>query len=379
MSTLRGMTWEHPRGYDCQVASAKEYAGLTGVEVAWEYRSLQAFADAPLDQLATDYDLIVIDHPHVPLAAAQGLLAPLDGHGYDDQLAVLAAGAVGRAHVSYSHDGHQYGLATDSAAQVSVSRPDLLGESPTDWEAVLELARQGRVLWPAKPIDAFSSLLTLAANHGTPANAEPGTFLTTEQAAPALELMHRLVELVPDWCLAANPIEVAEALSTGERWAYAPLAFGYSNYARAGFRPHRLRYADIPAGPCGVAGSLLGGAGVAVSAMASDVDAARAYAMWVASPKVQAGVYYDAGGQPGYAAAWDDDRLNADSWDFFRGTRQTLEQAYVRPRTAGFIEFQDTASPWVTATLRGEISDAELVRRTAELAEQLLTTEGEDL
>ncbi|MBB6627715.1 extracellular solute-binding protein [Nocardioides sp. KIGAM211] len=366
------MTWEHPRGYDCQVAAAAEYARRTGVEVTWEFRSLQAFADAPLEELAAAYDLLVIDHPHVPLAAAEGLLAPLDGHGLDDRLAALAASAVGSAHTSYAHEGRQYGLATDSAAQVAVLRPDLLDVVPEDWDAVLALADEGRVLWPAKPIDAFSTLMTLAANHGTPVNAEPGTFLTPEQAAPLLDLMHRLAERVPDWCLAANPIEVAEALSAGDTWSYAPLAFGYTNYSRAGFRPHRLRYVDIPRGPRGVAGSLLGGAGVAVSAHASDLDAARAYALWVASPEVQAGVYYDAGGQPGYAPAWDDDRLNADSWEFFRGTRQTLEQAWVRPRYAGYIEFQDTTSPWVTAALRGEITDAELVRRMSEQAERLL-------
>jgi multiple sugar transport system substrate-binding protein len=376
MTVLRGMTWEHPRGYDCQVAAAAEYARLTGVEVAWEFRSLQAFADEPLAQLADRYDLLVIDHPHVPLAAAEGLLAPLDGAGHDDALAALAAESVGPSHATYAHGGHQYGLATDAATQVAVHRPDLLPAVPTGWDEVLELAAAGRVLWPAKPVDAYSTLCTLAANRGTPVNDRPGTFLAAEDAAPVLDLMHRLTERVPGWCLSANPIEVAEALAADDRWSYAPLLYGYSNYSRAGFRAHRLRYTDMPAGPRGVAGSQLGGAGVAVSARAGDVDAARAYALWVASPAVQAGVYYDAGGQPGYAPAWDDDRLNADSWDFFRGTRQTLEQAWVRPRTAGYIAFQDTVSPWVTATLQGELTDAELLRRAGELAERLLIDEG---
>jgi multiple sugar transport system substrate-binding protein len=377
MTTLRGMTWEHPRGYDCQVASAQEYQRLTGVEVQWEFRSLQAFADEPIASLAARYDLMVIDHPHVPLAAAEGLLAPLDGAGYDDQLAALAADSVGRSHAAYAHAGHQYGLATDSATQVAVHRPDLLPVPAGSWDEVLELAAEGRVLWPAKPIDAWSSLCTIAANNGTPVAARPGEFLTAEDAGPVLEVLHRLTERVPAWCLAANPIEVAEALAGGqdERWAYAPLLYGYTNYSRIGFRPHRLRYVDIPAGPRGVAGSQLGGAGVAVSAHASDVDAARAYALWVASPAVQAGVYYDAGGQPGYASSWEDDRLNADSWDFFRGTRATLEGAWVRPRTAGFIEFQDTVSPWVTATLRGELTDDELLRRAGDLATRLLVEE----
>ncbi|MFG1911413.1 sugar ABC transporter substrate-binding protein [Kribbella sp. NPDC048928] len=370
MTTLRGMTWEHPRGYDCQVASAKEYARLTGVEVHWEYRSLQAFADEPLEGLASRYDLLVIDHPHVPLAAP--VLAPLDGAGHDTELTALAADAVGNSHASYAHEGHQYGLATDSAAQVAVHRPDLLADPPTDWDAVLELADEGRVLWPAKPIDAYSTLCTLAANRGKPVAAESGRFLAEDDAAAVLDLMHRLAERVPEWCLAANPIEVAEALAGDGQWVYVPLAYGYTNYSRRGFRPHRLKYVDIPAGPDGVAGSQLGGAGIAVSAYSQDVGAARAYAIWLASPQVQSGVYYDAGGQPGYASSWDDDRLNEDSWDFFRGTRRTLDGAWVRPRTAGYMEFQDVVSPWVTAALRGELTDAELVRRASELAERLL-------
>lgn len=366
MTVLRGMTWEHPRGYDCQVAAAREYGRLTGVDVQWEFRSLQAFADEPIDGLAARYDLLVIDHPHVPLAAEH--LAPLDGAGHDVALAALADDAVGNSHTSYAHAGHQYGLATDSAAQVAVHRPDLLAEPPSDWDAVLELADAGRVVWPAKPIDAYSTLCTLAANRGTPVAAEPGRFLADDDAAAVLELMHRLAERVPDWCLAANPIEVAEALAGHDRWAYVPLAYGYTNYSRRGFRPHRLKYVDIP----GVVGSQLGGAGIAVSAYSPEVDAARAYAIWLASPAVQSGVYYDAGGQPGYASSWDDDRLNEDSWDFFRGTRQTLENAWVRPRTAGYMEFQDVVSPWVTATLRGELTDAELVKRAGEQAERLL-------
>jgi multiple sugar transport system substrate-binding protein len=365
MTVLTGMTWEHSRGYDCQVACAAEYAKLTGVEVRWQYRSLQAFADEPIESLAGRSDLLVIDHPHVPLAAAAGLLAPFEA---DERLKALADNAVGPSHASYGHDGRQYGLATDAAAQVSVHRPDLLATAPSTWDEVLALAAEGRVLWPAKPVDSYSTLCTLAANAGTPVNAVPGTFLTAEQAAPVLELMHRLAERVPDWCLAANPIEVAEALSTSDEHAYAPLLYGYTNYSRAGFRTYRLRYLDIP----GTRGSQLGGAGLAVSATASDVVAAQDYALWVASPAVQAGVYYDAGGQPGYASAWDDDRLNADSWDFFRGTRQTLEHAWVRPRTAGYMQFQDTVSPWVTLTLRGEMSDTSLLQRANELAERLL-------
>jgi multiple sugar transport system substrate-binding protein len=373
LTTLRGITWEHSRGYDCVVASSARYTALVpDVTVVWDQRPLQAFADAPIADLAAAHDLLVIDHPHVPLAAEAGLLAPLDGAGFDDELAVLASRSVGRSHASYAHRGHQWGLATDAAAQVAAYRPDLLPEPPRTWDAVLELAAEGRVLWPAKPIDAFSSLITLAANAGVPAAADPGTFLPAEAALSALDLMHRLTERIPERNLADNPILVAEQLATGDRYCYAPLLFGYTNYARAGFRPGRLRYTDMPSRGSGVHGSLLGGAGLAISARAVDLPAARAFALWLASSETQRGVYFDAGGQPGHADAWEDPRLNAETGDFFTGTRATLEGAYVRPRLAGFIPFQDQASPLVTAALRGELADAELLRRLDELADALL-------
>lgn len=373
MIQLRGITWEHPRGYDSLLSSSTRYEEIEpGVTVRWEYRSLQAFADAPLEQLAAGYDLLVIDHPHVPMAAEDGLLTPLEGLGLDDELAVLASQSVGRSHESYAYRGHQYGLASDAAAQVAVYRPDLLAQPPTTWEQVFELADQGRVLWPAKPIDSYSSLITLAANAGAPPNETPGVFLAEEAALEALEVMHRLADLVPEQNLAQNPIEVAELLSGGDRWCYAPLLFGYTNYSRDGFRRHRLKYVDIPAGPRGVDGSLLGGAGIAVSAAASDVPAAAAFAVWVASAAAQTGVFFEAGGQPGNAAAWEDDATNAATWDFFRGTRDTLEGAYVRPRVPGYIEFQDDMSPLVTTTLRREITDQQLVRQLNDRAEALL-------
>jgi multiple sugar transport system substrate-binding protein len=373
MSVLRGITWEHPRGYDCMVASADRYADLVpDTRIQWQFRSLQAFADAPIERLAADYDLLVIDHPHIPEAAEGGHFARLDGVGFDAELAELAAESVGRSHESYSHAGHQYGLASDAAAQVAVYRPDLLPEPPRSWAEVLDLAREGRVLWPTKPIDAYSSLVTMAANAGTPPAQTPGEFLPADHLLPVLERMHELSALVPAVNRTQNPIEIAEMLSTDDRWAYAPLAFGYTNYSRPGFRPGRLRYTDIPSGTAGVAGSLLGGAGIAVSAASAHLDEARAFAFWVASAGTQAGVYYDGGGQPGNAAAWTDDRLNADTLDFFRGTRATLDGAYLRPRSLGYIDFQDRVSPLVTRALDGDLGDADLVRSLNDAAAELL-------
>lgn len=376
MTVLRGITWEHPRGYDCYVRASAEYARLhPETTIEWTARSLQAFADAPLESLARDYDLLVIDHPHVPIAARDGLLLALDGTGHDDALARLEEQSVGRSHASYSFDGRQYGLATDAAAQVSASRPDLIENPPDEWEAVIALAGDDRVLWPAKPIDALSSLITIAGAHGwVPAEA-PGTFLPREQLLTVLDLMHRLADAVPPECLTQNPIEVAEALASSGRYCYAPLLFGYSNYARPGFREKRLRYRDVPAGPRGIAGSLLGGAGIAVSRQTRHADEAVDFAFWAASSDAQRGAFFDAGGQPGNAVAWDDDRLDEATGGFFRDTWETLDRAYVRPSTAGWIPFQDRVAPWITAALAREIDDDVLVTRLDRAAAELLAAE----
>ncbi|HJB62524.1 MAG TPA: sugar ABC transporter substrate-binding protein, partial [Candidatus Microbacterium pullistercoris] len=216
MTTLRGITWDHPRGYDCIVAASAEYARQTGVTVTWQKHPLSAFEGAPIEELAAGYDLMVMDHPHVPEAVQKNALAALDGHGFDDQLAALAAQSVGPSHETYAYRGHQYGLATDSAAQVAVFRPDLLPEAPRDWEVVFELAREGRVLWPANPVHALSSLVTLAANAGASVAGDNGMFLDEEAAGSALERMHALADLIPERNLAENPIDVAEELSTSD-------------------------------------------------------------------------------------------------------------------------------------------------------------------
>lgn len=364
---LRGITWEHARGYGSVVAAAEAYRAVApDVEVRWEFRSLQAFADQPLEQLVEQYDLLVIDHPHIPFAARHGLFLPLDGAGHDEQLAVLAGQSVGASHESYAHDGHQWALATDAAAQVAAYRPDLLPEPPRDWPAVLALAAEGRVLWPYKPVDSFSSLVTVASGNGEEPMRTPGVFLSADALAQAMQTLRRLAALVPERNREWNPIEAADALSSGDRYAYVPLMFGYTNYSRPGFREHRLKYVDIPASARGVRGAVLGGAGVAVSARTRHPDQAIAHAFWLASAEVQEGVYFDGGGQPGNAVAWESDRTNADSLDFFRGTRATLEGAYLRPRFVHYIELHNEISPLVTSALGGELTDEQLRERLDE-------------
>jgi multiple sugar transport system substrate-binding protein len=83
MTSLTGIAWNHTRGFVSVVACAQRFEELhPEVRIIWEKRSLQAFADASMAELAAAFDLIVMDHPHTAVASTEGLLLP-----YEDWLA----------------------------------------------------------------------------------------------------------------------------------------------------------------------------------------------------------------------------------------------------------------------------------------------------
>lgn len=346
-TTLRGMTWSHPRGYDPMVACSALWQAKTGVEIAWDKRSLQDFESFPVDELARSYDLIVIDHPHVGVIVAGDSLAPLDVPSREAALTALAAASVGPSFRSYTYAGRQWALPIDAAAQVEAWRPDLMAGPARTWDEVMALAAGGRVLLPLRPPHSLMVFYTLAANLGTPCASDgPRDLIEVAAGTRVFAMMAALFRLVDPAALEMDPIAVEEAMSAAESAiACAPLTYGYVSYALDGFRPHRLAFADIPvAGDGGPRGSAVGGTGIAVSAHASDRDAAIDFAYWIAGADVQRGPYAAAGGQPGHAAAWQDDAINAATGGFYRDTRATLEAGWLRPRHDGYMEFQDQAS-----------------------------------
>lgn len=356
MIELTGITWDHTRGYDPMVATAETYARQRGdVRIHWTKRSLQAFADAPLEALAERFDLLVIDHPHVGLVARSRCLLPLDTQDRKQSLETLQRQTVGPSHISYEYDGHQWALAIDAATQVGCYRPDLMsaGQLPRTWEDVLDLAREGRVIWPCKPVDALMSFFTLAASRGCPcaSDGSPQLILPSE-AEQVLEFLRLLASYIPAECLSMNPPQAYEQMVATDQFVYCPLGYGYTNYSRSGYRKHRLAFVNI----VGIRGSTIGGTGIAVSARCQHPDVASDYAFWVAGAECQSTIYFDAGGQPGNAVAWEDDRCNALTLDFFRNTRQTLETVYLRPRYDGYLEFQDRGGDIVNACLSGRLS-----------------------
>ena len=355
---LRGMTWDHSRGYDPMVATSQAFGQIKpGVSIQWEKRSLQAFADRPIEDMADAYDLMVIDHPHVGDVARNGLLLPLDGLGRDAELKVLASQSVGASHRSYQFDGRQWALAIDAATPVAAYRPDRLDGAPSRWSEVLELARRGEVAFALIPINALMTFMGLARNRGF-ALAEGEVLIVRDEGRMVLEQMAEVVALMDARCLVLDPIGIYEWMGrTEDAPAYSPFGYGYTNYSRQGYCRFPLCFADAPGlGDNGPGGTVLGGTGIAVSASSPHRDAAVAYAFWIAGARCQSTAFFAAGGQPGNAVAWEDAACNAATRNFFVNTRQTLETAWLRPRYDGYMRFQDEAGDIVHRFLRGESS-----------------------
>jgi multiple sugar transport system substrate-binding protein len=327
MIRLRALGWDHPRCMRPMHACSEAWQRRTGISITWDLRSLTSFGDQPLEELVHDYDLVVIDYPFAGAASASGVLRPLDELLDPETLEALAADSVGPSHDSYRYEGHQWGLATDAACHVSATQGR---DPPRTWEDAFELARaeRGRVALPLSPPHAISSFLTLCR----------GRFTERDVAEPAFELLAELHALGPREATDWEPPETLARLEAGEL-VYVPLTYGYVTY--------RCRFADVP----GVAGSVLGGAGLAVTSASAHPDEAAAFAAWASGADAQAEYVVPNGGQPGSRSAW----LGA-AHPFFRDTLATLEQAWIRPRDPWWPPFQLEGGRVLTEALRARRS-----------------------
>jgi len=125
--TLRGITWDHARGFAPMAATAARWHERhPEVEVVWEKRSLQAFADESIASLAQRFDLLAVDHPSMGEAAAHRLFVPLEQHLPAEFLRDQAANSVGASYASYAINGSQWALPIDAAAPIAGWREDVL-------------------------------------------------------------------------------------------------------------------------------------------------------------------------------------------------------------------------------------------------------------
>ena len=340
MDHLKGMTWDHPRGYAGLEAASRLYESETGTGIAWDRRSLQEFADAPLGEIAENYDLIVLDHPHVGMIADTGSLHPLPMPDDADQA------SLGGSLESYIWRGQLWAYPIDAACQVAVMRPDLCDAQPLDWESLVEGTHGVPIATPLLPVDALTMMMSLVTGLGEEdIPRSPSEFCSETNGEYSLKVLKSLYRAGPAEAVAWNPIRVLEAMSTTSDFAYSPCLYGYINYARPEFREFQLEYCDLPSfRGSSVKRATLGGAGIGVSASTGHRDKAVSFARWVTSEPVQSGVYLANEGQPAHRQSWR--RMGGDPRysGFLKGSLHTIENAWTRPRNAWFLGFVDDVS-----------------------------------
>lgn len=367
---LTGITWNHSRGYVPLVATAQRYLELEGVEVTWHKRSLQSFADQPIEELARRYDFLIIDHPFVGYAATHSVLLPLDEWLPSSFLDDQAANSVGPSHASYQAGGHQWALATDAATPVASYRPDVLErhglDLPTTWDELLQLADSGMVALPGIPIDSLMNFYFVL--DGLGATLFDGQRVVEEDIGThGLEMLRDLVERCAPECAERNPIRTYDALARGDDLAYCPFAYGYSNYGRRGYGEHLLRFTDVVGLNDRPGRTTLGGTGLAVSSATREPEEAARYAAFVNAGRTQRTLFVENGGQPGHRSAWLDCHADELTNGFFRATLPTHDRAYLRPRFDGYVYFQDRAGPMVREYIDGRARSKDVVARLNEL------------
>jgi multiple sugar transport system substrate-binding protein len=347
MQQILGLTWNHPRGTD-SLREAARLARLAGkIDIHWDAQPLEGFEAHPIKDLASRYDLIVMDHPHLGDARQSDCLRPLSPL-FGEDLVVWSEATVGASFASYSDKDGQWALPLDAATQVMIygravdAPPCTIGE-------LFDLAARKRVIpCLAGP---HAALMFMALNAGLGKACDTGDtankLVDPETGAEALEIMARLSVRMHEKERNMNPIAMHQAVAEGTV-DLCPWVYGYAPYGQPG--PRQVRFADVVKLPAGY-GSTLGGTGLAITVRADVTPALIDHIRFLMSDEAQLDLIPAFSGQPSRRLAWEDDRVNAASGGFYRETRATTEAAWVRPRWPGFTPFQGEMSAILRAGL----------------------------
>jgi multiple sugar transport system substrate-binding protein len=377
---FRGLTWDHPRGYNALAAAARlaQSASDSGAPLSppgrgqgegappqpnlleWDKQPLEGFESHPIADLAARYDLLVLDHPHIGEAVAENCLTPLEDIFTRDEIAAWEAQTIGRAMASYFWAGRHWALPLDVATQVAACRADLLSDAPPgDWREVVRLCERRPVALSLAGPHAILNLFSVAVALGVPPGGDD--LMRDDIAAEALALLRAIARRMPAGSTELNPIGLLDSMATRDAIALVPLVYGYVNYSAADGR-RKVSFADAPAiDGRGIHGSVLGGTGIAITRRARPDAELLDHLRWLMRPHTQCGFIPEHDGQPSALAAWLSGEVDAKAGGFYSATRRTAESAFVRPRFDGYIAFQAEASAIVRRALLDGAGDRETV------------------
>lgn len=348
--TFIGLTWDHPRGYNALAETARRInVGRGDALIQWNKQPLEGFESAPIRELADRNDLLVMDHPHIGEAVAEGCFRPLEELYSEEQLQAWRGASIGPSATSYHWDGKTWALPLDVATQVMARRGDRIGEAPKTWGEVLDAAKRQPVAQSLAGPHAVLSLMSMVAGAGGTVGGEG--LLSDEEATGALETMQRLYAYRPKGSEALNPIGLLEAMARAEDIALVPLVFGYVTYAASGHASHVVHFSDTIRCAGGV-GGVIGGTGIAFTRRCRPTPELLDHIASLLSAETQIETFPAFGGQPSARAAWQSLPVNRHWGDFYRDTLATAEAALLRPRFDGYIAFQTAAADHIRAALK---------------------------
>lgn len=328
--SLRVVAWDDPRCVEPLRCAAAVWKERTGGCIEISRRPLTAFNDQPLRELSPQCDVMIVDYPHMAQAIEEEAVIPIGSLVETSVIQRAEERSVGAAQASFLVDGVVSGLASDAACHVSAHRPTWFEERridpPETWEEALALqdAVPGSVALALYHTDAISCLLSLLAASGTGPDGDRELFRDPARAVDAVALLGRLASDVEEYCWQCTPRDIFRETESRPEVAFIPLTFGY--VGRTAPQQGGWRFGPPPRN----CGSLLGGAGMAVSSASTVVEEAAAFATWYCSDEGQRLAARN-GGQPAGLGGWEDPEANASTDNFFRRTRATQESAWVRP------------------------------------------------
>lgn len=360
---VRGLTWDHPRGYDALAAAAIE-ANALGLGIHWDKQSLEGFESAGISELAQQYDLLVIDHPHLGDALEGECFQKIDALFDPALLARWRAQSIGQSFASYRYEGQQWALPLDAATQVAAWRPDLSADPvPTSWTQLPDYAERNAICLSLAGPHAFLTLCSMAHAFGARMGDHQKNLFEGGDVVAAWELLLALHARSPVAWETCNPIALLHGMSTTDEISYCPLVYGYVNYAGPASPGHRLAFVDAPAGPTGAIGSVLGGTGIAITERCAITPALLRHLEYLMDVNTQATFIPRHHGQPSARQAWQDATLDQEYNGFYGHTLRTLEEAFVRPRFSGYTRFQLEASQAVREMLTARTGATDCIAR----------------
>jgi multiple sugar transport system substrate-binding protein len=377
---LKGITWDHPRGYEPLIAVSREFSFLhKNISIEWDVRTLKEFGNMPIENLIEKYDLITIDHPYMGQADENQLLLPLEKYLTKKELVEHTKQSVGNSFQSYYFKDHLYALPIDAAALVSASRKDLFTEVrlelPKTREDLIKIYKKiptdFSIAWPLCSVDLWCTFLTLCAQ-----NVGRGfikNYVINESVGISVldEIKYHLEYLHPD-SINMNPINVLDRMSTDDEIIYSPYLFGYTNYSREGYKMHIVNFSDCPISPISKVSSILGGVGLAISSNCKYVNQAVDYIKYVADPFVQETTFTKHGGQPGNMNAWNNEDNNKLCNNFFKNTINTLQNSFVRPQHPLWNRFQDEGSDLLHSGMTNNYSSKKIMKDLNQLYKKVI-------